>query len=169
MAGALHFTIVGEPALLQRFMAKVDLDPSGCWQWTGAPSDSTPTGAYGRMRIYGVQERAHRVSWLLHKGAIPDGLQVLHRCDNPKCVNPEHLFLGTNADNVADRVSKGRSGWQERKGEAHPMSKLRESDVRAIRERHSAGERQSVLAREFRVDRATVCEIISRRKWAHVA
>lgn len=165
----IRFTIFGEPALLRRFMGKVSPEPmSGCWLWTGAPSDDTPTGQYGRFRVHGVQERAHRVSWLLHKGDIPDGLHVLHRCDNPACVRPDHLFLGTNQDNVADRVAKGRSANMPHPGEAHPMRKLDEASIRSIRELYRAGERQSDLARAFGIDRSTVCEIVNRRKWRHV-
>lgn len=152
----------------RRFMGKASPEPmSGCWLWTGAPVDRK--SEYGRFAFAGTQERAHRVSWFMHHGPIPSGLHVLHRCDNPACVNPDHLFLGTNEDNVADRVAKGRSGWQARKGEAHPMRKLTEQQVRSIRRRCARGERGSDLAREYGLNRATVSEIVSRRKWRHVA
>ena len=163
----IKFTILGEPALLRRFMAKAVLG-SGCWTWTGAPSDNTPTGQYGRFRVHGIQVRAHRVSWMLHKGPIPVGLQVLHHCDNPRCVNPSHLFLGTNDDNVKDRVAKGRSGWQSRSGEAHHLCKLNDKAVRSIRKRFATGEQGKSLALEFSVSRATISEIVTMRKWRHV-
>jgi HNH endonuclease len=157
------------PALLKRFMGKVEMEPmSGCWLWTGAPGDNTATGQYGRFHILGAQERAHRVSWALHYGPIPDGLHVLHRCDNQSCVNPTHLFLGTNAVNVADRVAKGRSGGEAHPGETHPMARLDEARVRAIRLRRMAGAPLKVIAEEFEICIPHVSDIINRRKWAHV-
>lgn len=168
-AAPIMFTILGDRHLIERFERIAEPEPmSGCWLWSGAPGDSSKTGQYGRFRINGPQEKAHRASWLLYRGDIPDGLHVLHSCDNPACVNPHHLFLGTNLDNVMDRVSKGRSGWESRPGEAHPMSRLTEADVRSIRTRYAAGTRGRALAKEYGVNPATVSEIITRRKWKHV-
>ena len=87
-----------------RFWMSVTKDESGCWLWTVAAN-----GGYGHLKRAGKRLLAHRVSWEIHNGAIPDGLWVLHRCDNPPCVNPAHLFLGTPGDNVLDCVSKGRA------------------------------------------------------------
>jgi hypothetical protein len=94
---------------LERFMAKVSPEPtSGCWLWTGALG----MDGYGiRVHLHGEERkprRAHRASWEIFRGPIPDGLWVLHRCDNPPCVNPDHLFLGTQTDNIRDAVRKGR-------------------------------------------------------------
>ena len=104
--------------LVERFWAKVDRSGPGpehrpelgpCWQWTA----SRTRAGYGKFSIRrGCFEESHRVSWRLHSGPIPDGLWVLHHCDNPPCVRPSHLFLGTNADNVADMLAKGR-GWHQ--------------------------------------------------------
>jgi len=93
-------------SLEDRFWARVDRDPDGCWEWTGARW----VEGYGRLSLGpGVgPKKAHRLSWELHYGAIPDGLDVLHRCDNPPCVRPDHLFVGTQADNMRDARAKHR-------------------------------------------------------------
>lgn len=166
----IRFVILGEPGLIRRFENLISPEPmSGCWLWTGAPGDSSATGQYGRFRIAGVQWKAHRAAWRLYRGDIPSGQHVLHHCDNPACVNPAHLFLGTNDDNVADRVRKGRSGGESRPGEAHPLHKLHASDVRSIRARYAAGEKGRALASEFSVHPATISEIVSRKKWTHLS
>jgi len=95
--------------LNDRFWAKVDkasgLGPQGtCWEWQA----SLNSDGYGNIGIEQMTDRAHRLSWRLHYGPIPDGLSVLHKCDNPPCVRPDHLFLGTQADNVHDMQAKGR-------------------------------------------------------------
>lgn len=79
--------------------------PNECWEWLGTRDDR----GYGKIIIKGVRHKGHRLSWVVHNGSIPDGLNVLHKCDNPPCVNPHHLFLGTQRDNIMDMVSKGRA------------------------------------------------------------
>lgn len=121
--------------LVDRFFSKVEADPNGgCWLWAGAV---TPKG-YGsfcvRPRASGEAQfnaSAHRVSWSIHKGEPPKDLHVLHRCDVRACVNPDHLFLGTNQDNVDDKISKGRSGCL--RGEASPVSKMTNDQARKIK------------------------------------
>lgn len=93
-----------DPSVTARFWTKVQKTDE-CWLWQSVHSSS----GYGKFKLYGKMERAHRVAWLLPYGAIPVGQHVLHRCDNPPCVRPDHLFLGTNRDNIQDRTIKGRS------------------------------------------------------------
>lgn len=92
--------------LEERFFAQVEKTP-GCWKWKGVKRRF----GYGAMAIGKTGIIASRASWIIHNGPIPDGMQVCHRCDNPECTNPEHLFLGTNADNTRDSVAKGRH-WE---------------------------------------------------------
>lgn len=153
-------------------------DASSCWEYRKLDSH----GKYGAIKVEGRPLRAHRVSWELHFGPIPGGLFVCHRCDNPPCVRPDHLFLGTPADNSADMVAKGRSytpsgadhysarsPGKVRRGEAAPRSILTEEQVRAIRSRLAAGGiTQRALAAEYGVSPATIWVIASGRVWKHV-
>jgi hypothetical protein len=152
--------------LAQKFWSKVQKS-DGCWLWTGA---TTPDG-YGkigadRRSTTGSQPRAHRVSWTLHCGPIPEGMEVLHKCDNPPCVRPDHLFIGTQRDNVMDMQAKGRA--RKPRGEAHGRAKLTIAEVVSIRERAALGWKQRDLAKEFRVARSLVGRIVLMQAWAHL-
>lgn len=146
-------------ALARIFLQKVH-KTDGCWLWTGKKVGR----GYGGLRVNERDLLAHRVSYELHVGPIPDGQWVLHRCDNPPCVNPEHLFLGDRRANFDDMLAKGRS----LRGERHLFAKLTSEQVVEIR-RRARFEPQSKLAAEFGMSRATICNIIKRKTWRHVA
>jgi hypothetical protein len=165
--GNPHFVMrtVVRGSLRARFEAFTLPDPSGCLLWTGAIRDAG-YGVIGAGGRGGKSLGAHRVAWELHKGPIPDGLHCLHRCDNPRCVNVDHLFLGTNQDNIADRVRKGRSKAPIFRGEDHAQAKLTDDDVRRIRE---DGRFQRVIAAEYGVGQALISKVKRREAWQHVA
>jgi hypothetical protein len=131
----------------------------GCWVWTGA----TDGYGYGLMRFHGKVIRSHRVAYLVHRGPIPAGLVVRHDCDNPPCVNPSHLRLGTRVDNNRDRDKRGRHVPQI--GEEHPLAILTEADVLTIRA--SRLDRRK-LADLFGVSLWTVDDVRTRRSWKHI-
>jgi hypothetical protein len=162
-----------------RFWSRVErrsLDE--CWPWKGSKS----RGNRGRFCLDGRRTAAPRVAWELTRGPIPKGLCACHSCDNPNCVNPDHLWLGTYADNSRDAITKGRSGvWKMRarmrlkrldecaRGEGHGCAKLKTSDVIEIRRRHTGGEATRSLCIRFGVSSSTVLSIVNRETWSHVA
>lgn len=146
------------------FWAKADRTGGGCWLWTGQRLPR-PGHEYGRLSYGGRAWAAHRLAWTLEHGPIPGGMHVLHRCDNPPCVNPAHLFLGTNADNVADREAKGRRHAP--RGEAHPRARLTIDQVREILA--TPDERPCVLGRRYGVDSSAITSIRKGRSWRHAA
>jgi len=118
--------------LRQKIEAAVEYEPTtGCWLWARGFTGN----GYGALRHKGYPQGAHRTAWAAYRGPIPDGLQVLHRCDTPACVNPGHLFLGTNDDNMADMAKKGRAASPRKgaRGASHPRAQLTDADVAAIR------------------------------------
>lgn len=134
-----------------------------CWAWQGSKN---PDG-YGKMEINCSSVRAHRFSWEIHNGPIPKGLHVLHRCDNPSCVNPHHLFLGTHSDNMKDMVAKGRhrGGPQ---GERARSAKLTPALVLEIREKAAHGMSYPELGREYGMSTSAIGNVVLRRTWKHV-
>jgi hypothetical protein len=136
---------------------------SGCWLWVGSVNFDSRGDRYGRRVHEGRFWRAHRLSFVLHRGPIPDGLWVLHRCDTPLCVNPQHLFLGTVTDNNADMTQKGRRRSAE--GEAAGNSKLTAEQVVEIRT--SPGSHANIAAR-FGVSPTTIGRIQNGEGWRSV-
>lgn len=135
---------------------------SGCWLWLGPIMNM----GYGTVTLDGKNVLAHRVSFELSNGPIPDGMHICHRCDNTYCVNPDHLFAGTPLDNMRDCINKGRFvPLKTMRGEHHANSKLTEKDVLAIR----ADKRmKKVVATDFKITRTMVWEIQSRKSWSHL-
>jgi len=134
-----------------RFFAKVDVSGE-CWIWLGKKNDD----GYGELQIDLRIEKAHRFAYRLGKGEIPAGMEVCHQCDNPACVRPSHLFLGTHSDNMRDMVSKGRDRQPRKRGQDHGAAKLTNAQAAAIRSDKRA---QSAIAREYGVSQTLVSMI----------
>jgi hypothetical protein len=142
-------------------------DPDSCWLWLGRQPQH-----YGRIKFGGREWQSHRLAYLFAKGDIPAGMCVCHRCDNPPCCNPSHLFLGTKAENHWDAVKKNRHAHGEKSGKA----KLTEQDVRVIREtyqfslggRNGAPNSTPKLAKRFGVTTQAIASIVHRQHWKHI-
>lgn len=132
---------------------------TGCWEWLGY----TDKDGYGTFQINRKPYRAHRIAWEIRFGKIPKNKLVLHACDTPCCVNPDHLFLGTQADNIADKMKKQRHKYQI--GSNCHSAKLIETDVLAIRK---DARKHKIIAQEYGIHPSTVSQIKSRKRWAHL-
>jgi len=155
-----------------------DLNPEECWLWTRAKTSA----GYGQARWQNKTCYTHRLAWTFAHGSIPAGMHVLHNCpdgDNPSCFNPAHLWLGTNNDNIQDKVRKGRTpkGAQTgpclhpermKRGEQRRDSKLTDEAVREIRAVWGVMASGCQLARDFGVNQMTIWSIVNRRSWRHV-
>lgn len=140
--------------------------PSECWEWQGQkrkPKGNAKSG-YGRLEYKGTQYTAHKLVWQFHnKTTVPDGYVVCHSCDNPCCVNPHHLFLGSNQDNMDDMKKKER----QTRGESKHTAKLTEADVRYIKSLPK-GFNQSEIARQFNVYPSCISAIVNAKNWKHI-
>lgn len=140
---------------------------TGCWIWQRATNFNYKTnrGGYGVKGVKGKLVYAHRFYYEKFKKKISKGLWVLHKCDNKRCVNPKHLFLGTNSDNIKDAIKKGMMNFPRPKGEDSGMAKLTEKKVLKIRKLYPKFS-QRKLAKMFNVCRGTICFILKRKTWA---
>lgn len=155
----------------ERILRKIKIDPiTKCWNWQGCKRSG-----YGRLMIGSRTEgtrrsvSAHRYAYEIFIAAIPKGLYICHRCDNPSCVNPEHLFIGTQQENVNDREAKGRNKIPRLSGERHPKAKLSYEKVRLIRDLYS-GKRGEItkLSTLFNVSRRSIYFVVHNKAWTNI-
>ena len=152
---------------VERFWKWVEVRGSGeCWEWKGGHTGDAKYGWYSTATL---RILAHRLSWIINKGTDPGFLFVCHTCDNPPCVNPSHLFLGTNYDNVQDMCRKGRHSFGLQKGEEISTHKLTENEVLEIRAKYIPHEYSTrKLAKEYNVSQTQIRNVLSRFSWAHL-
>lgn len=149
---------------VDRFWSKVRPEVGdACWEWQAA-RERAGYGVFNPSKAPGKKQSAHRFSWELHYGPIPDGMWVCHRCDNPSCVRPDHLFLGTPRDNYEDMHQKGRHVH----GTEHFNSKLDENKVREIREMLSRKVSMYEIAEKYSVTQRSIWNIAHEKTWSHV-
>lgn len=148
--------------LPQRFWDQVHKQES-CWIWNGQKGR---VFGYGQIKLDGRVQRTHRVMWESINGPIPDGMCVCHKCDVQRCVNPDHLWLGTRADNNADKLAKGRGNMPH--GRYHHRAKLTEDNVRAIKAALARNQTKKSIARQYGVSSATIRGIVRGDTWKHV-
>ncbi len=148
----------------EEFLSKVYPEPNtGCWLWSGAYHYIGGHGSINAKNHNGFAW-AHRFSYFIHKGDFDRTKLICHTCDNPACVNPDHLYIGTTKTNSDDKVSRNR----QMRGEKYPLSKLKESDIISIRSLNNSGIQQKDICKEFGLSSAMVSLIVNRKRWAHI-
>ena len=149
-----------------RLLSETIFHPKGCWIWTGYVSDQSAAKCYGRVVWQGNAWKTHRAAYETWNGTIPKNMHVCHTCDRPQCIRPDHLFLGTHTDNMADKATKGRQARIV--GEDNGNKKLTEKDISIIRVWHKSGKSQTALANQFGVHQTTISCIVRRSTWTHL-
>lgn len=150
---------------LERFWSRIHKG-DGCWEWTWS-KDNKGYGMMGMPSRNAV--KVHRISWAIHYGQIPEGLCVLHHCDNPPCVRPDHLFVGTNLDNIINKMEKGRAALPMIRGEGHGLAKLNAEQVLQIRELYATGKfSYREVGERFGVFLTNIRSIVKRESWKHI-
>lgn len=155
---------VGRPetSLLSKLQAAyIPVPESGCWLWEGR----TDKDGYGITSYKCKAMKTHRASWIVFRGEIPKGFCVCHKCDNPSCINPDHLFVGTNLDNVKDRDKKNRAATMEKSG----CTKFKKEDVIKIRNMHKDGISYNAIGKMFSTSATTIRRIVLRQTWSLLA
>lgn len=152
-----------------KFLSRIK-KTDACWLWVAA---TTAHYGHGVLRFKNKMVKAHRVSWEIFRGEVPEGMCVLHKCDIPNCVNPDHLFIGTQTDNMKDMDSKGRRGRRSEGvgkslGSKNGATKMTDADIIAIREVPARRGVGAALAAKFGISHSSVVRIRSRETWAHI-
>lgn len=135
-----------------------------CWLWTASLS----THGYGQVGVGPLIRRCHRVAWELINGPLPNAIRLCHRCDVRRCVRPDHMFLGTQADNLTDMRAKGRWKATPRFGVDNPRAHFTDDEIVTIRRRFAQGETCSHISRHFSVYPSTISSIVKRHTWKHI-
>ncbi len=149
---------------IERFWKKVDIKSEDeCWEWLGCKDKN----GYGQFRVNNKTYKSHRISWILENGDIPENYCICHSCDNPLCCNPNHLFLGTHKDNIADRDKKGRQAI--RNGIKNGNHKKIDQEILEIRQKYLTGlYTQKDLAEEYGVSQTQISFIVNKKQWKHI-
>lgn len=145
-----------------RLLKKIKKKKSGCWEWQSGKG----TNGYGVSSINGKNMQAHRHFYLVFKGNIPKEKQINHKCDNPSCVNPDHLWVGSQKENMEDKKNKGRCA--DKRGEKHHLSRFVEDDVKKIREMYKYGVTQKIISKVFKCDPSNISYIVRNKRWSHI-
>lgn len=160
--------VSGSIETLSRLLARVEFDTNGgCWLWSGA----TSSGGYGSIRPLPCEPAApaHRLSYVVHKGSIPDGLHVCHACDVRACINPDHLWLGTRSDNMRDMLAKGRRTPPTVSGSYSPNLKFTSADIRQMHLAKRSGATAIAIAERWNTTAAYIRFVLRGAAWPHVA
>ena len=154
------------PSFEEKFWSKVSkAEENACWEWSGA----LRWNGYGVFRHLNKSVLAHRASFIIHKGPIPDGCVICHSCDNRKCCNPNHLWSGTQKENLQDMFNKNRDAKSKPKGSCqnHPRAKLKNTDIDIIKNEYKSGISSRIIAKKYNVSKRTILNVVQGKNWRH--